>query len=213
VVTPGAPPAAGQFAEQVRAVPSIGHNLPAYSTYRLASPITPNAQFYDPIWGAKIREAAIGIVNHEAPITLGLATRRVAGFWGLERIHEKAMQRVEGLIVGTGIQMERSDVGLILWPAGAQPKEYKQFRVPGAGEDTVRGVEDLPLVELANAALYVLTHGISAPETEIIRETSRLFGFRRTGRVVEDRIRKGLDLLVETGRASRDGDVISIRRG
>ena len=64
--------------------------------------------------------------------------------------------------------------------------------------------------EVANGALHVLRSHIGAPVGEVVRETARLFGFQRMGRRVDQRMRLSVDLLVESGRVTREGDHLVI---
>jgi len=65
--------------------------------------------------------------------------------------------------------------------------------------------------EVANAALHILRPHISAPVEDIIRETSRLFGFQRVGSAVEDRIRAGLGHLISSGFADEVAGRLTVR--
>lgn len=82
------------------------------------------------------------------------------------------------------------------------PQQYTAFRIP-ADESTRRHADDLPPEEVANAILYVLRREVSLPQTALIQETARLFGFQRTGPVVRERMQAGLDLLIRRGRVKQ----------
>jgi hypothetical protein len=79
------------------------------------------------------------------------------------------------------------------------------FRVPGDDPETVRDADDLPLEEVANAALSIVRDHVSVPEEDLVRETGRLLGFRRSGPRVEARMRAGVAHLLEHGAATRKG--------
>ena len=51
---------------------------------------------------------------------------------------------------------------------------------------------------------------MSAPLNEVVRETARLFGFQRVGRVVDERIRKGIKYLVQRGIARMEGEIVGL---
>jgi hypothetical protein len=65
--------------------------------------------------------------------------------------------------------------------------------------------------EVANAAMYVLETQISLPVDDLVRETARVFGFHRTGKQVSNSMLDGIKLLVQKGRASKEGPMITIR--
>jgi hypothetical protein len=182
-----------------------------YSAFPTKGMLGPQIGFYEPSANYLIRQTAVEVVRHEGPISLELATRRVASHWELDRIHEKATKRVLDLVRGTDIIIESSEAGTFLWPSGVDPAAYAVFRVPGDDPMSARNPEDLPLQELANGALSVLRENISAPEEDVLRGTARLFGFRRSGRIVTYRMQAGIELLIQRGLAVRNGETLTIR--
>ncbi len=173
------------------------HSLPIYSPFLMKELLGKQDTFYHPASDSLIRKLAIDIVNQEGPITLELATRRVAAHWGIKRIYQKSINRVRSLLPRSRIISSPSPGGPVLWPEGMGPETFDIFRVPGGDPGSFRDAEELPINEVANAALYLLKQHLSAPEDEVLREMSRLFGFRRIGPMVEDRMRKGVASLIK----------------
>lgn len=104
------------------------------------------------------------------------------------------------------IQIHSSGCGCFLWAKGVCPEAYETFRVPSPNNtESLREAKDLPIEEVANAVLYLLQRHISAPYDAIVREASRLFGFQRTGKQLEDRMSAGIDYLITRGAARREG--------
>ena len=182
--------------------------LPIYSPYPVDRKLGSQEDFYSSMSGRRIAKLIADVVNREGPISLGLAARRAAAHWHFERIREKVVQRVRGILSLTDVHVESGAGGFFLWPQGVDPETYDIFRVPGTDPDSNREVEDLPIQEASNAARFLLRLHISAPEQEIVREANRLFGFRRTGRLVEDRMRLGIERLIERGAVRREGATI-----
>ena len=187
--------------------------------------VQPEFEYYRPIdWGSlgsqrdfyedsavpAIRERLIEVVRREGPISLALAARRVVGGWGFERVRSPALARIRQLIPKTEVRLQITDGGEFLWPKELDPADYAGFRVPDAGGRGTRQADDLPLEEIGNAAVHILESHMSAPLDELVRETARLFGFQRVGRVVQERIRKGIERLVERGIARLEGEVIAL---
>jgi hypothetical protein len=73
-----------------------------------------------------------------------------------------------------------------LWPADLRPADYSGFRTLLPDGERPRDASDLPLEEVGNAVLHLLEHNLSAPRSELVRETARLFGFDRVGANVAD---------------------------
>jgi len=54
-----------------------------------------------------------------------------------------------------------------------------------------------------------LSHQISLPKEDLVRETSKLFGFARSGANVENAMKKGIDKAIEKGFVvEKDGRII-----
>ena len=175
--------------------------LPVYSALYVRRPLGTPETFYDPESTDAIRRILADVVEHEGPISLELAARRVAAHWGFGRLRTKALKYIASLVPKDRVKVRRSEAGVFLWSSAQASATYEQFRVHGDEPDQIRDAEDLPVEEVANAALFLLQQHISVPHADLIRETSRLFGFQRTGSMVEGRMAAGIDLLVSTGRA------------
>jgi len=153
--------------------------------------------FYERRAERAIRDALVRVVEHEGPISLTLAARRVSSAWGLERVTTRVLERVRGLLPRDQVRVEAVGEPVFLWPKGLDPASYRRFRIPGADARDARTADDLPPQEIANAIVHLLAAHGSAPEQEIVRETARLLGFQRTGRRVVESIRTGLSVLRE----------------
>jgi very-short-patch-repair endonuclease len=201
-------PAAGSTPAPSRPSAPEEPRLPVYLPYVVKRSLGTPDDFHQPAADAAIRRVIADVTRQEGPISLRLAARRVAAHWGIARMSEKVVERVRRVLPSADVLVQSSATGEFLWPSGKGPETYDAFRVPGSDADSDRDAADLPLEEVANAALFLLRRHISAPEEEIVREASRLFGFRRTGTVVEARMRAGIALLVDRGRARRDGAAV-----
>jgi hypothetical protein len=168
------------------------------------------ADFYERSAVRAIRARLIEVVRQEGPISLRLAARRVAASWGFERVRSPAVDRIRRLIAQTEVRLQVTDAGEFLWPKETDPASFVGFRIPDANGNGMRQADDLPLEEIGNAAAHLLEHHMSAPLDEVVRETARLFGFQRVGRVVDERIQKGIESLVGRGIARLEGEVIAL---
>jgi very-short-patch-repair endonuclease len=184
---------------------------PIYTPYPVKQVLGTQEDFYSSSSDRHIRELIAEVVKHEGPISLELATRRVAAHWGFGRVHGKAIARVRRVLPRDRVHIYASAAGDFLWPVETEPETYSVFRVPGISPESSRNAKDLPVEEVANAALFLLRQHISAPEEEIVRETSRIFGYHRTGKLVEDRMREGIERLLQRSAARRDDKTIIIQ--
>ena len=73
------------------------------------------------------------------------------------------------------------------------PETYEGFRVPAEGEGAdSRSIKEIPVVELMNAGSQILEQQFSLPEEDFGREVARVFGIKRYGRNVQQRMEKAL---------------------
>ena len=186
-------------------------SLPVYTPYPVGSALSQPEDLYASSSEERIRNLIAEIVRHEGPVSLRLAVRRLAAHWGLKRTTEKLTKHARGLLSKKLVHLRSSSAGDFLWPVGSDPESYSGFRVPGSNPESCRSAEDLPVEEIANAALFVLKQSISAPEDEVVRETSRLLGFHRTSEAIVKRMKAGIVLLIKRGVVIRDGQVVVLK--
>jgi len=181
---------------------------PTYSPYPVGRILGNPKDFYETTSIILIRRLITNVVEKEGPISLGLGARRVAAHWGIKKISKKALGWVRSLLLPETISLSSSTEGIFLWPKTLNPDTYEIFRIPGDDPESIRDSEDLPVCEVANAALFLLRLHIGAPEDEIVREAGHLFGFRKTGTHVRERMLSGVAFLVKKGLARREGTKI-----
>ena len=192
---------------------------PVYTEFNFYQPLEEKASagaqsdFYERWTTVAIRERLTEVVRQEGPISITLAARRVAAAWGFERARSRAVRRIRKLIPESEVQLQATDAGEFLWPKDIDPADYEVFRVPRANGSGAREAVDLPLEEIGNAARHLLERHMSAPLDELIRETARLFGFQRVGRIVNERIANAVERLVDLGVVQIEGKMVALSRG
>jgi very-short-patch-repair endonuclease len=150
------------------------------------------------------------VLSQEAPVAVTLAARRVARLWGIEKVTEKARDRMVD-VIRTAVPEARV-AGEFLWGRDQQAARYTGFRVPGDDSTSQREAEEIPPEEAANAAEALLPRLVSLPRRDLTREMAKLFGFQRLGRRVEGRMEEGVTLLASRGGCVVTGDVVSLPR-
>lgn len=109
---------------------------------------------------------------------------------------KRFLKLLRGLSSTISIQITTCKYGRFLWPCGVKPEEYDIFRVPGSSAASKRDIKDIPPQEIMNAALYVLESSISLPKENLIKETAKLLGFGRVGRIIEETIETAINMLL-----------------
>jgi very-short-patch-repair endonuclease len=188
--------------------------LPVYQVSQAQPPASATElDFYGSLVEPHLLRLIHAVVEAEGPISLNLLCKRVAPFWGINRVTARVQGRVAGLIRAAKVRMTEAGEATFLWPARFEPEAYAEFRVPGGEESARRDADDLPPEEIANAALHVLQRQISLPVEDLVREIARLFGYQRIGQNVDWCLRAGVAVLLERGGAEDQGGVVVVRAG
>lgn len=191
-----------------QAPPPHQPTLPVYEPFTFRGIKGTPEDFHLPTADSSVCALIEAVVSKEGPVSLGLVARRVAEHWGIARVTSRAQTRVVGLAKKANVRVTTDEGKVFFWPASLEPKSFTGFRVPGADDASKRDAEDLPLVEVANAAQYLLEQHVSLPVADLVRETARLFGYQRTGPSVDKTMRGGIGLLVGKGRAKEEGEIV-----
>lgn len=158
-------------------------------------------------------DALAALAEAEAPIVEELAVRRLAGWFDVQRLTERARTRALELIAAARaagrIRIERG----ALWSVGADPQAFSLVRVPGEAEETQRAPEHIPDDELVNAAVHVVKAQVALPREELERHVGRLLGVQRLGGRASEIFARAVSLALERGRLiSRDGRIVLPQR-
>jgi very-short-patch-repair endonuclease len=167
--------------------------------------------FYERASIPLLRAQLANVIHNEGPVTQGVLFRRVARAWGVARLTRRVEEHLARLVPHAPVVA--NDGTGVYWPAGVVPANWEGLRVPGADAESRRGIDDIALEELGNAASHVLAQQGATSQDGLARAVCRLFGISRTTGDAEERI--GRALLAEPA-ASRiaieDGLVRSLRR-
>lgn len=174
--------------------------MPPIQPYRAAqlAPVVGDVEaFCSPASTPVLTEQLLKVLDLEAPITLGLATRRVVGAWKIgrqtERVRERFLTVTRRLQAASQLQVH----GDTLWPAEG-PRKLESFRVNPEGQE-LREFSEIPPAELAIAVEWVLAQNLSLGRRELLKEVARLFGISRLGKNVESAIEAGIEAAVGQG--------------
>jgi hypothetical protein len=96
---------------------------------------------------------------------------------------------------------------IIFWRTDQHPENYNIFRLP-PNENLKRDADDLPSHEIANGIKEILKNQISLTKADLVKETSRLFGYARIGTNVEIVMLEGIRKALSKGFAKMQEDRI-----
>lgn len=166
-------------------------SLPAVTAFSAAGFLE---QRHAALIGGQIRR----VVQTEAPITRKLLYQRVLQAWGITRLGTRIEAHLDGICRGLPVSITQFGKQQVVVPSSFKWKEYTTYRIPDeAVAESRRNVEEIPIPEIANAMREILEHQVSLTEEGLLRESSRLFGFARSGPVVDTAMKLGFQFAVE----------------
>ncbi len=185
---------------------------PAVAPYQVAS-VPAGRRKPDDLFAAE-RESEIGnaidaVLAVEAPIRIGLLARRISAYCGVGRVTARISDRVKTIAVVRGRVGRDGDTDVV-WRTDQDATVWPTVRVPGTAPETKRDIDEIPMAEVAAAALVVLHRNIGMPAADLARETAKLLGFSRQGEQVKKRMAEGVAELAARGGCKIDDDRVSL---
>jgi hypothetical protein len=145
------------------------------------------------------------VLAAEAPIHVELLARRVAAYFGIGRLDDRALDHVRSALAGRG---RYGDEQSIVWRLDQDPASVPGVRVAGNTATARRDIAEVPLSELAAAARIVVERAHDVGARDLVRDCARLLGFARLTDKVSDRVSLGIQhaaarqlIALEEGRA------------
>ena len=172
-------------------------NYIEYKPYKISRILGDINAFYLPETDLLICKTIEEIVNAEGPVSFDIVARRTANCWEIGKIGAKVSERMHKLVLKSNVNRVTIKKRVFLWPEHIDRNHFRIFRVPGKDNDSRRNAADIPPEEIANAAQHIIKEQVSLPIDDLVSETARLFGFARTGVVVNESIRIGIDVLLK----------------
>ncbi|MEZ4460845.1 MAG: AAA domain-containing protein [bacterium] len=152
------------------------------------------ALFYDYKAVPHIEEQLKTIARQSSPVLLAVAARHIANAWGFSSTTKKVVGRVSDLAAGLKSLHVQDD---ILWVSAEQAKTWKGFR---HHENESRDVSDIPDIEILEATLWLVERAVSIERDTLVSEVSKIFGFQRAGRRIQENLHTVVDRAIGAGR-------------
>lgn len=169
---------------------------------RAADPET----FYMPSTLDNIGIVIDAIMKKEAPISRKLLMRRVASAWGITRVGPRVEAVVDSVMKGRNFDVKQ--YGDSLFYDVPDRGDIGVYRTP-TDELSKRAMDDISPAEIANAVRSVVNAQFSLSRADLVRETAKLFGFTRTGGIIETAAGLGIEEAEKLGYITVSGDRIS----
>ena len=162
-----------------------------YQAAKLSARSLSADDFLLPQYQCLILDALGQVLSKEAPISESLLIRRTVQSFGIARAGARIQRYVQTLLTHMKLRSTLQHGLRFYWAPSQDPDHYTEFRISGEAEDK-RDTKDLPIQEIANAAVTVLRQQISLSEDDLVRETARLLGYTRVGAPMRQAIADGL---------------------
>ena len=155
-------------------------------------------EFLQPRHRRLILNALEQVVTQEGPISESLLIRRVVQSFGITRSGSRLQSYIQSLLTQMKLETTAQQGQSFYWPRTKSPKDYTAFRTSGEA-DYKRDAKELPVQEIANAAVAVLRQQVGLPADDLIRESARLLGYARMGSALRQVIADGISYGVRHG--------------
>lgn len=140
---------------------------------------------------AVIAAQLVDLAMQAAPMTFDHALALILPTWGFAQSGKRNRVRVHEVatkLAATG-RLHLDDEAGLVWLSAEQARGWTAFRNDAAASRTP---DQLPTIELANAAAWLVELSGSIDEDELTRELAEVFGFMRLGSRVRARMTEGL---------------------
>ena len=167
--------------------------------------------FYLPQTAPLIMHHIEHLIANEAPISRALLTKRILETWSMTRAGARVRGILDSIVRRMSLNWSKSNGIIFYWRREQVPASYSEYRIPENDEEK-RSMDNIPAEEIANAIKAILNKQLSMSRADLIRETARIFGFSRTGKVILMAVYYGLKEAEDRGyiTISEDRERVSI---
>lgn len=116
------------------------------------------------------------IISIEQPITNTLLYKRILRIWNLTRVTTRLQIFIDNLIHNQYKDPLSTSSSVIFWESKDQAENYSFYRI-----NSKRDIQDIPILEVMNAARYAIEQQLSMPMEDLKKTTSQLLGFSKKG--------------------------------
>jgi very-short-patch-repair endonuclease len=154
----------------------------------------------------KLKAQVFNVLQTESPISKDLLIRRVLAAWGINRVTARYVNHLDGVFDQMNLMQTKTPANNVyFWKVDQLPEKYSTYRVANNEADK-RDADDLPPEEVANAMHEILRNQVSLAKADLVREGAKLFGFARIGTNVEIAMLSGINIAVNRGLATVNGE-------
>lgn len=151
----------------------------------------------------EFRRLVESVVIQEGPVHRDRVLRLVREAWGVGRAGARIATAFDGILLSLKAKGIRQDRSGFLWTSD---DELLNVRVPTDDEDSNRRVSEVPREELVLAVERFIADAQPIAKGDIVEHVARIFGWRRVGPEIRDKIEKAIAALQRKGSVTRSAD-------
>ena len=155
----------------------------------------------------RVKKQVQEIVSVEQPVTNTYIYKRIASLWKLNRVTPRLQELVDRCLLRMFLDPRSEGKSMTYWTDSKLWQTYSLYRI-----DSGRDIQDIPTVELMNAAMYAIEQQVSVPRDALKKGVSQLLGFGRKGTAVDAAIDAAINRLIAQGTLEENGENISIAK-
>jgi len=148
------------------------------------------------------------VVRVEGPVHRDLIVQRVQSAWNLSRVGSNAIYMIQRALDHCWRTGQIRILGDFVWSVDSS---RAQVRFPTSADGpSFRRIEHVCSEELAEAMILVVKHAVGVGLDDLLRETARVFGFRRVNDAIKSRLLGVHQQLLQQGRLTERDGVVSL---
>lgn len=154
-----------------------------------------------------VKNSLRDIVDEFGPVKKETLFQTALDVWSESRLGKNIENNFEEKLRTLKLQKTVFEADEFIWP---QP-EAVNFAVRVNTESSARSIEEIPIEEIALALSIILSEGGFMTVEDLELEATRLFGFQRRGKRIQERIQVARERLESIGVLTEEGSRIGIK--
>lgn len=147
------------------------------------------------------------IISVEAPISKNYLFRKVLKLWNTARAGSKLNGYLTQIVESIPAVSKNETHQVFYWSERVTPENLHQYRDNAVEK---RAIEDISQEEIMLVVMEILVMNLSLGKEDLVRITSKTFGFMKVGNQIDQIISAAINIMVETGNVKMKGGRINL---
>lgn len=185
-----APKKAEELVFEKAEVVTVTDKCEAYKPFKIKETGT-SEDFSKPSIDKKLQKIISDILKAEAPVSYDSVYKKTLACFGMTRGGASVKKAFENAFAQLNIPVTTVNDTKFCWLSQEQIMNYSVCRIT-KDDGEKRGMDEIAPQEIANAINIILADQISMNRADLIKAVSKLFGFTRTGDVIDKACTEGI---------------------